>query len=203
MFLTQRLRKSKTKNNIIKLMKKFIRRLIISVGFLLLIPFHAWAIENINMEIQRDNAFLIVKARIIPSQEFIEDFKNGLSKNIFILIELYRSWSIIPDEFISGVQIQRVLISDPIKDEFIVKTLQGETLTEKRFKNWQEALDWALKIEPVKIVNINNVERGKYYIKITVESNIKRLPSMLEHILFFIPTYEKKITKESENFRLP
>ncbi|GAB5046795.1 DUF4390 domain-containing protein [Thermodesulfovibrio sp. TK110] len=183
-------------------MKKFMIRLIIIGGFLLLTAY-AQAIENINMEIHRESSFLIVKARIIPSQEFIEDFKNGLSKNIFILIELYRRWSIIPDEFISGVQIQRVLVSDPIKDEFIVKTLQGETLTEKRFKNWQEALDWALNIEPLKIVNINNVERGKYYIKITVESNIKKLPSVLEHILFFIPTYEKKITKESENFRLP
>lgn len=184
-------------------MKKCALKLIIVIGFFLITAVRSYAIENINMEIQKDTTFLTVKARIIPSQEFAEDFKNGLSKNIFILIELYRKWSIIPDEFINGVQIQRVLISDPIKDEFIIKTLQGEILTEKRFKNWQEALDWALNIGPVRVVNINNVDRGKYYIKITVESNIKKLPSILEHILFFIPTYEKKITKESESFRLP
>lgn len=172
-------------------------------GFLLLCAFPVHAIEDIDMEIQKTNPFLIVKARIIPSQEFVDDFKNGLSKNIFILIELYRKWSIIPDEFINGVYIQRVLISDPIKEEFIIKSVERETLKEKRFKNWREALDWALRIEPVKIVNINDVAKGKYYIKITVESNIKKLPSILEHILFFIPTYEKKITKESERFRLP
>lgn len=180
-----------------------ILNILIIVTFLFLSVLNAHAIEDINMEIQKNSSSLIVKARIIPSQEFVEDFKNGLSKNILIMIELYRKWSIIPDEFIVGIQIQRVLISDPIKDEFIVKTVQSDVLTEKRFKNYQEALDWALNIEPVKLVNINRVERGKYYIKITVESNIKRLPSVLEHILFFIPTYEKKITKESEHFRLP
>lgn len=184
-------------------MKKFTRNMLFITGFLLLHVFYAYAIENIDMEIHKNNSFLTVKARIIPSQEFIDDFKNGLGKNILIVVELYRRWSIIPDEFISGVQIQRILIPDPIKDEFIIKTLEGDRLTEKRFKNWQEALDWALKTEPIKIANINNVDRGKYYIKITVESNIKKLPSVLEHILFFIPTYEKKITRESEYFRLP
>jgi hypothetical protein len=44
---------------------------------------------------------------------------------------------------------------------------------------------------------------GKYYIKVTVESNIKKLPSVLEHLLFFIPRYEKKITIESKSFTLP
>lgn len=184
-------------------MKRFMMKMLVIAGLLLLQAFYAHAIENINMEIQKDNSFLTVKARVIPSQEFIDDFKSGLSKNIFILIELYRKWSIIPDEFISGVQMQRILIPDPIKGEFIIKTLEGDRLTEKRFKNWQEALDWALKTDYIKIASINNLDRGKYYIKITVESNIKKLPSVLEHILFFIPTYEKKITKESESFRLP
>ncbi|MDW7971871.1 MAG: DUF4390 domain-containing protein [Thermodesulfovibrio sp.] len=165
--------------------------------------FPAYAMENINMEVKKNNSFLSVKAEVIPSQDFVDDFKNGLSKNILILIELYRRWSMIPDEFIAGVRIQRTLIPDPIKEEFIIKSLEDDKLTERRFKNWQEALNWALKVEPLRIVNINDLQRGKYYIKVTVESNIKKLPSFLEHILFFIPTHEKKITKQSEIFRLP
>lgn len=183
-------------------MKKSLIKTLLIGGFLFFQVFCVYAIENINMEIQKNDSFLTVKTRIVPSQEFIDDFKNGLSKTIFILVELYRKWSIIPDEFITGVQIQRILISDPIKEEFIIKTLEGDRLSEKRFKSWQEALDWALKEDSIKI-NINNVDRGKYYIKITAKSNIKKLPSVLEHILFFIPTHEKKITKESEYFRLP
>ncbi|MCS7215405.1 MAG: DUF4390 domain-containing protein [Thermodesulfovibrio sp.] len=184
-------------------MKKFEIKLLFVLVFVFFHVFCVYAIENINMEVYRESNFLTVKTQIIPSQDFIEDFKSGLSKNILILIELYRKWAIIPDEFITGVQIQRILIPDPIKDEFIIRTLEGDRLTERRFKNWQEALDWTLKIDPLRLVNINSVDRGRYYIKITVESNIKKLPTILEHILFFLPTHERKITKESDHFRLP
>lgn len=183
-------------------MKNFLECILIIAGVLIIFVSTAYGIENIKMEVQKGSNSLFVKVTIVPSQEFIEDFKNGLGKNISILIELFKRWSIIPDEFIKGYMIQKVLISDPIKEEFIIKTAYGEGMVEKRFKNWQEALNRALNIETVKI-DVSNLEQGKYYIKITVESNIKKLPSVLEHILFFIPKYEKKITKESEIFRLP
>lgn len=172
-------------------------------GFIIISTSIAYSIENVKMEVQKSSNSLLVKATIVPSQEFIEDFKSGLGKNLSILIELFRRWSIIPDEFIKGYFIQKTLISDPIKDEYIIKTLYEDRVVEKRFKSWQQALNCALNIDTVKISDINNLEEGKYYIKITVESNIKKLPSVLEHILFFIPTYEKKITKESEIFKLP
>jgi len=164
---------------------------------------NSFAIEDMEIGINRMQNSIEVTTSIIPSKEFIDDFKEGLSKNLLILIEFYRKWSIIPDEFISGVQIQRIFISDPIKEEFIVKSIEGQILREKKFKNWQDALEWGLKINPVRVVDINNLEKGKYYVKVTVESNIRKLPLVLEHILFFIPRYEKRITKESETFRLP
>lgn len=184
-------------------MKKIFVKVFLILIILVFFELNVGAIESIEMEIQKNNPFLMVKAHILPSLQFIEGFKNGLSKNIFILIELYRVWHFIPDEFIEGFQMQRALISDPIKDEFIIKTIQDNNISEKRFKNWQEALDLALKIEPVKITNAAKLDRGDYYVKITVESNIRKLPLILEHILFFIPTYEKKITKISEKFSLP
>lgn len=179
------------------------KKIIIIVFIFLSFAVNAWAIQDIEMKIEKTENYLSVRGRIIASEEFIKDFQDGLTKNIFISIELLRKWSIIPDEFVAGVQIERVLVSDPIKEEFIIKEISEQTMTEKRFKNWQEALNWALRIEPVKIVNLKNVERGKYYMRITVESNIKKLPMVLEHLLFFIPRYDQKITKESESFRLP
>lgn len=175
---------------------------IFSIIFLLNINF-VFAIENIEMFVKKNENSLEISAKIIPSQEFVKDFKEGLGKNLQILIELYRKWSIIPDEYIMGINIQRSFHSDPIKEEFIIKNLEGEILKEKRFKNLMDALDWGLKIDSVEFFNINKLEKGKYYIKITVESNIKRLPMLLEHFLFFIPKYEIKITKESERLILP
>ncbi len=173
-------------------MKKFFRHKVFFYVIILLYTSHVFALEDISFEITKDKNFIIINAEIIPSQEFVNDFKDGLSKNILITIELFRRWPIIPDEFLNVVQIQRIMLSDPIKGEFIVKSIQGESLTEKRFKDAQEAINWAFKINSIKIVPIKTLESGSYYIKITVESNIKKLPSVLEHIIFFIPKYENK-----------
>lgn len=181
------------------------KKCIISSIFFLIICFPqiSSGIENILMNFHKSENTLSIQLQIIPSEEFKDDFKEGLSKNILISIELYRRWSIIPDEFISGFQIHKILISDPIKEEFIIKSIEGQKIIEKRFKNWQDALNYGLKVDLVKIEDINKLQKGKYYIKVSVESNIKKLPSVLEHLLFFIPKYEKKITKESERFMLP
>lgn len=181
-------------------------KLIILLTFLIIFILkinYAYAIEDIDILIKKNLTSIEVNTKIIPSKEFIEDFKSGMGKNIQILIELYRRWSILPDEFIAGIKFQRTFISDPIKEEYIIRNLEGQLLKEKRFKNVSDALAWGLKIESVEFQNINNFETGKYYIKVTVESNIKKLPLLFEHFLFFIPKYESKIVKESERFNLP
>ncbi|MCX7988901.1 MAG: DUF4390 domain-containing protein [Thermodesulfovibrio sp.] len=181
-------------------------KLIILLTFLIIFILkinYAYAIEDIDILIKKNLTSIEVNTKIIPSKEFIEDFKSGMGKNIQILIELYRRWSILPDEFIAGIKFQRTFISDPIKEEYIIRNLEGQILKEKRFKNVSDALAWGLKIESVEFQNINNFETGKYYIKVTVESNIKKLPLLFEHFLFFIPKYESKIVKESERFNLP
>ncbi len=184
-------------------MKKNIIGFLICLLIFILTLDYAFAIEDIDVSIKKNLNSLEVNARIIPSREFIEDFKSGMGKDIQILIELYRRWSIIPDEFIVGRKIQRTFIPDPIKEEYIVKNLEGQILKEKRFKNSTDALAWGLNIESVEFDNIKNFDQGKYYIKVTVESNIKKLPLILEHFLFFIPKYDIKKVKESERFNLP
>ncbi|MCX8033990.1 MAG: DUF4390 domain-containing protein [Thermodesulfovibrio sp.] len=184
-------------------MKKILKILIFFLIIFILNINDADSIENIDISVKKSSNSIEITARIIPSKEFVEDFKAGLGKNIQILVELYRRWSIIPDEFITGVKIQRIFVSDPIKEEYIIGNLEGKILKEKRFKNSTDALDWGLKIEAVDFPNINKFESGKYYIKVTVESNIKKLPLLLEHFLFFVPKYETKIVKESERFDLP
>jgi len=58
---------------------------------------NAFAIEDMEININRMQNSIEVTTSIIPSKEFIDDFKEGLSKNLLILIEFYRKWSIIPD----------------------------------------------------------------------------------------------------------
>jgi hypothetical protein len=184
-------------------MKNFLKIILILLVIFVLKIKEVYSIENVAIFVGKTSNAIKVKARIIPAKKFIEEFRAGLGKNVEILIELYRRWSIIPDEFITGVKIQRSFISDPIKEEYIIKNLEGTILKEKRFKSSADALDWGLKVDSVEFHNTNNFESGEYYIKVTVESNIKKLPLLLEHFLFFIPKYETKIVKESERFILP
>ncbi|MEJ5226557.1 DUF4390 domain-containing protein [Thermodesulfovibrio sp.] len=185
------------------MIKRFSSLFIITLMTVLFFIPSAYGIEDIKMEVNIDGGYVSTSATIVPSVEFMEDFKNGLGKNLLITIELYRRWSIIPDEFIANVQIQRAMSSDPIKGEFTVKSILRDVLLEKRFNNYSDAIKWAMHIEPTKVADISRLEKGTYYLKITVESNIKRLPSILENFLFFIPKYEKKISKNSESFKLP
>lgn len=203
MFLSHNLRKSKVKSNIIKLNMPP-KTLMIALTFLILIlfPKYAFSLEDINLSVRNKPSLLEVDVQIIPSTSFSNEYREGLNKNLLILVELYRRWSIIPDEFIWGVQIKREFFSNPIKEEFIVKSYEGQTVVEKRFKSSKEALDWGLKLDTISI-DTHSLERGRYYVRVTVESNIKRIPTILEHFLFFIPKHEKKISKESEILRLP
>ena len=57
-------------------MKKFSVSILILLVALILWPSYAYSLESIDMEIQKNSNSLIVKARIIPSQEFVEEFKR-------------------------------------------------------------------------------------------------------------------------------
>lgn len=183
-------------------MKSFFIGVFFSIIFLFYFYNDALSIEDVNLFIQNKANKIEVNVQIIPSESFISEFKEGLNKNIMILIDLYRKWSIIPNEFVWGVQIKREFISNPIKEEFIIKSYDVNIIKEKRFKSWQDAIEWGMKIDSI-IIDTKDLEKGKYYVKVTVESNIKKLPSIFEHLLFFIPKHEKKISKESEILRLP
>lgn len=184
-------------------MRRFLWIFLSNIFILLTNLGSASCIENVDILTKKNPESLTVSIKITPSIDFVEDFKSGLGKNIQILVELYKRWSIIPDEFITGVKIQRALISDPIKEEYIVKNIEGNTVREKRFKNSTDALNWGLTVDLIEFNSIKNFEPGKYYVKVTVESNLKKLPLLLEHFLFFIPKYDKRIIKESERFDLP
>lgn len=160
------------------------------------------SIEDINLAVSSKPSRLDVDIQVIPSQSFSEEFREGLNKDVIILVELYRKWAVIPDEFVWGLKIRREFFSNPIKDEYLVRSHEGQTVFERRFKNSKEAIDWGLRVNRVSI-ETTNLERGKYYVKVTVESNIRKIPTLLEHFLFFIPRHEKKITRESEVIRIP
>ncbi|HMK55716.1 MAG TPA: DUF4390 domain-containing protein [Dissulfurispiraceae bacterium] len=146
---------------------------------------------------------VIVTAALLPDQKLIDDLNSGLSKELVFYIDLFRHWSIWPDEFVLGKKIVRVLQSDPIKREYVGTSTEGNIRTIKRFKDLDSMMAWAMNISDLKLTNIKALEADDYYIKVTVESNLKKLPPVIGYLLFFTPSKEFSLSKDSTHFRVP
>jgi hypothetical protein len=63
-------------------------------------------------------------------------------------------------------------------------------------------LTWALSVTGVQIIHIKELEPAKYFVRITVESHARSLPTVIGYLLFFVSEMEFKITKDSPPFTI-
>jgi len=170
-------------------------------GLLLLSPIYAAEVSVPDVRIVGGD--ISVSAGIILDEKGVEELRSGISKELTIYIDLFKVWSMWPDEFITGKKVINTLTSDPIKGEYIASSFDGLTMTKKRFKDFDSMLRWALNLRDVKIANIKELEESEYFVRITVESRLRKLPSVIGYILFFVPEKEFKIVKDSPKFSIP
>lgn len=143
---------------------------------------------------------ILVSARVILDEKGVEDLKSGISKELTLYVDLFRVWSLWPDEFITGKKIINTLTSDPVKGEYVATSFDGVTLIKKRFRDFNSMLKWALNIKDVKIVNTKELEDSEYFVRITAESKLRKLPPVIGYLLFFVPEKEFKIERDSLKF---
>ncbi|MBI4686046.1 MAG: DUF4390 domain-containing protein [Nitrospirae bacterium] len=136
------------------------------------------------------------------NEQQVQDLKNGISKEITFYIDLFRIWRMWPDEFVLGKTISKTLKSDPVKKEHVATSFDGMTMIERRFKDFDSLLKWSLNINELKLTNIKELEPADYFIKITVESRLRRLPPVISYLFFFLPEKEFKKSKDSHNFKV-
>lgn len=162
-----------------------------------------YATELSNLNVMTHNNRLSVSVVLKPEQRFIDSLSQGVSKEIMFYIDLFREWKIWPDEFVTGVKIKRTLRTNPIKREYMATSQQGNVITEKRFKDQESMIEWALNINNLTLVdNLSDYDAGTYYVKITAESRHQNLAPALGFFLFFIPQKEFSVSKESEPFKI-
>lgn len=162
---------------------------------------HSYHINNVSVII--NNNELYVAASINPENQFKENIAEGISKELTFYIDLFRVWKIWPDEFVRGKTITRILKSDPIKREYYALNTEGNVTTEKRFKDIDSMISWAFNIADYKLTGLKDIEPGKYFVKVTVESTIRKLPPLIGYFLFFLPENEFSISKNSLKFMIP
>lgn len=178
--------------------------LMVLFAFLVLLPpAEAFGAELQSLDIAFQGQDMFVTTALVPDVSFTEEMKQGLSKELRLSFEVMSIRSFFPDEYILGKKIRITLKSDPIKREFAARITHGGNVQEKRFKNIESMNAWALGIRDLKITNVKELDPGMYYLKVTAESRIRKLPPLLKYLLFFIPETEFTAVRYSRVFTLP
>ena len=133
-------------------------------------------------------------------EKSVQELRNGMTKEFRFYVDLFRVWNVWPDEFVADKFFIRTLKADPVKNEYIATSGDGSTLIQKRFKSLEAMLSWALSINDLRLTNMKDLEPSIYFVRVTVESKIRKLPPVLGYFMIFLPENEFKISKDSPPF---
>ncbi|MEW6213762.1 MAG: DUF4390 domain-containing protein [Nitrospirota bacterium] len=161
---------------------------------------HAAEIATLGVDIRTEEIYVSISLTL--DEKFITEAKNGIKKEVVFYIDLFRVWDMWPDEFVLGKSFVRTLKCDPVKTEYVATSFDGNILTEKRFRSFESMIRWSLSINDLKLLNIRELELGVYFVKVTVESKIRKLPPVIGYFIIFLSENEFKITKDSSFFSI-
>lgn len=130
----------------------------------------------------------------------MKELNQGMDKDLKYYVDLFKVWRVWPDEFILGKAYSVSLKSDPIKKEYVSKWDDGSLVIKKRFSSLESMLEGALSVRELKLTNTRELEPGNYFVRITVESKIRKLPPVIGYFLVFMSENEFKIRKDSSLF---
>jgi len=153
-------------------------------------------------EVRLANNDIYVSFSLNLEDKNLEEIRQGIDKELKLYVDLFKVWKIWPDEFVLGKTYTRTLKADPIKKEYVATSLDGNTLIERRFKSFESMISWTLSVKDMKLTNTREIESGQYFVKITIESKIRKLPPVIGYLLIFISENEFKIVKDSGYFAI-
>ncbi len=181
----------------------FRRISLILIFILFLFNGRAKAVEITDLDLVIKEANVFVSFRFNLDQVRLNEIKEGISKEFIFYIDLFRYWDVWPDEFITGKKIIRTITADPVKREFIATSFDGTTLIQKRFKSLESMIQWTCQFSNLPLVNMKPLPASRYFVKVTVESRLTKIPSLISELFFFLPVRDFKISKNSAVFRWP
>lgn len=176
--------------------------LLLIICYLLLSHSLSSGTEITGPEVKLQNNEIYVTTALSLEEKHLEELRNGIAKELRFYIDLFRVWNIWPDEFVLGKSFVRTLKCDPVKREYTATSYDGSALIEKRFKSFESMIKWTLSINELKLTNIRELEPGIYFVRITVESKIRKLPPVIGYFIIFLSENEFKIRKDSPSFNI-
>jgi hypothetical protein len=163
---------------------------------------YAWsgATEIIGPEIKVQDDQIRVTTSLSLNEKSLQELRSGVTKELKFTVDLFRVWKMWPDEFVAGKFFVRTLKSDPVTLAYKATSSDGNTLVQKKFKAFESMIQWAMLINDVKLANVRELEQGSYFVRVTIESKIRKLPPVIGYFMIFLPESEFKIQKDSPFF---
>ncbi len=163
-------------------------------------PSRGAEISSLDVTIWNDEIYVTTSLSL--EEKHLQELRNGIAKEFRFYIDLFKVWNMWPDEFVLGKFFIRTLKCDPVKGEFTATSDDRSIIIEKRFKSFESMTQWALSVTEMTLTNIKELESGAYFVRVTVESKIRKLPPIVGYFLIFLPENEFKITKDSPYFTI-
>ena len=174
--------------------------IVILTSFLILTSSLATA-EILGPEIKIEGNDILVNTGLTNTAEIEAMINSGVEKEILFTIELFRLWSFWPDEFVASKKIQRIIKYDNLRGQYLISSYDGKLQIEKKFKDFDASMkNWVFTVNKIDLANTKELEPGKYYIRIVVESKSRELPPVIGLLMLFIPEVEMSFAKESQVF---
>jgi hypothetical protein len=151
-------------------------------------------------EVRFAGSDLFVTFSLALEEKSVEAIRNGVDKEFKFYIDLFRIWKIWPDEFVLGKAYVRTVKVDPVKKEFVATSSDGSVLIERRFKSFESMLAWVVSFRDLKLANVRELDSGQYFVRITVESKIRKLPPVIGYLFIFVSENEFRAVKDSGLF---
>jgi hypothetical protein len=161
-------------------------------------PSSAAGITGFEVTLKSNEIYVTVSLAL--EGKYLQELRNGIEKELIFYVDLFKVWKMWPDEFVLGKSLTRTLKCDPVKSEFIATSYDGNIIVEKRFKSFESMTNWALSIDELKLTNMRELDPGMHFVRITVESKIRKLPPLIGHFIIFLSENEFKISKDSSHF---
>jgi len=181
-------------------------KLVITIVLLILVlsPVSALTAEIIEPEIMiKDNNIIVNTGLIRLKDKEIETLINSkIEKEIIFTIELFRVWSLWPDEFVMSKKIRRIIRYDNLRQRYLITSDDGVSVIKKTFRDSDSIRKWAFIVNAIKIVNVRQLESDKYYLRVIVESKSRKLLPAIGLLMLFLPETEMSLAKESQTFTI-
>lgn len=145
---------------------------------------------------------IVVSAGVDLDPEHLDDIQKGVQKEIVFYVDLFRVWEFWPNEFILGRRFTQTLHCDPVKNEYIATSSTGNILRERRFQSCERLIHWALNLSDLVLSSTVELEPAEYFVRVTVESRLRRLPPFIDLLFFFVKEEEFSIMEDSLHFPL-